>query len=140
MRTITLCTAQKMKFSIKDFFSKCDQIFTDLLFTVTKTFTEKIIADLKETMLLIPTKMWSLSPSTPQQGLNHGVPTDVSGPLNTLDVIKVCDYNNSTTISTSNYKKNKKLCQLPDQRYPVFCENPCNLNLSSLISNSPIFD
>ena len=54
-----------MKFSIKDFFSKCDQIFTDLLFTVTKTFTEKIIADLKETMLLIPTKMWSLSPSTP---------------------------------------------------------------------------
>ena len=49
--------------------------------------------------------------------------------LTCLDVIKVCDYNNSTTISTGNYKKNKKLCQLPDQRYPVFLENPCNINL-----------
>ena len=31
-------TAQKMKFSIKDFFSKCDQIPADLV-----TFTEEIL-------------------------------------------------------------------------------------------------
>ena len=31
-------TAQKMKFSIKDFFSKCDQFLADLI-----TFTEEIL-------------------------------------------------------------------------------------------------
>ena len=39
IRVITACTAQKMKFRIKDFFSKCDQIRSaaDLV-----TFTEEI--------------------------------------------------------------------------------------------------